>query len=106
MFAQEVAAADPGFPQGILPLRALYLIPFGAKGGHKRGVLIKSADGSGFSSLELLWQASKLQTAMIASHDNGVGIYRSGFQNRIPSFYLWGSRDMAGIVPELQRKQE
>ena len=100
IFEQEVAVKDPGFPREILALSSLILNPFGIKGGRKRGVLVKSADGIRFTSQELLWQASKIQAAMQASPLNGVGIYRSGFQNRIPSYYLWGSQDKAGIVSE------
>jgi hypothetical protein len=51
-------------------------------------------------ALELLWLAHELQAEYVKDWDQRVGIYRSGFQARLPSYYLWGFRDKAGHVDE------
>lgn len=73
---------------------AVYLAPFGAKDGQKPAVLVKAGNGSCFSETELLLYAYDIQRLHIGGErlTKGVGIYRSGIQGKLPSYYLWGSR--------------
>src|SRR5262249_36245435 len=81
-----------------LGIPAVILIPFGPKGSGKRGSVIEARSEAGFSALELLWHAHNLQAQYVKDWDSGVGIYRSGFQRGMPSYYLWGVSDKAGKV--------
>jgi hypothetical protein len=81
-----------------LDLPAVVLMPFGPKGSRKRGSVVKARSASGFSALELLWLSHNLQSQYVKDWRNGVGIYRSGFEGGVPSYYLWGASDRAGIV--------
>jgi hypothetical protein len=74
----------------------VFLVPFGPGGGMKRAVRLKALNGRGFSSIELLWRAYEVQAPQHRTSTNGIGIYRSGFKNKAPVFYLWGSDDRAG----------
>jgi hypothetical protein len=81
-----------------LAIPAVVLKPFGPKGSSKRGRVIEPQNDAGFSALELSWLAHNLQAPYVNDWDKGVGIYRSGFELGIPSYYLWGVSDMAGNV--------
>jgi hypothetical protein len=74
----------------------VFLAPFGAGGRSKRPVAIRAMNERNFSSIELLWRAYEVQAPHHRQSANGIGIYRSGFKSRGPSFYLWGYDDMAG----------
>jgi hypothetical protein len=72
----------------------VYLFPFGPKGGERAGVRIKADNGTSLSSDELAWKASVAQAPFIraGAQVQGVGIYRSGLNQGIPAYYLWGSQ--------------
>lgn len=74
------------------------LKPFGPKGNTRQGSVVEAQKGPGFSALEILWLAHNLQAQYVKDWENGVGIYRSGFQRGMPSYYLWGVNDRAGNV--------
>jgi hypothetical protein len=87
--------------QIVLPVPSITLEPFGSK---KRTALLKSTlvssiDPSGFTEIELLWQANNVQ-AQQAKHiiEKGVGIYRKGHEKKVPSYYIWGYYDAAGLL--------
>jgi hypothetical protein len=71
----------------------IVLCPFGPNGGTKTGVRVKADDGIAFTLDELVWKAQAVQAPFIGTTmpTRGVGIYRSGLQRGIPSYYLWGS---------------
>jgi hypothetical protein len=74
----------------------LAIIPLGANGGHKPKVILTPDNGESFTPLELLWKAHNAQAKYKTSIESGVGIYRLGFSNEIPSYYLGGKGDNAG----------
>jgi hypothetical protein len=84
--------------QVALAIPAVTLMPFGPKGSAKRGVAVEAQNTVGFSALELLWLAQDLQAPYVKEWDKGVGLYRSGIQRGLPSYYLWGATDRAGYV--------
>ena len=89
----------PRAMKGGLPIPKVFLYPFGPKGSSKTGTLIEGANGGGFSMLELLWRAHNLQAPLIRKpQSDGVGLYRSGFQRGVPSFYIWGATDRAALA--------
>ena len=75
-----------------LKVPAIYLSPFGPKDSSKPAVLIHAKDGESFTEAEVLWHAWQLQAPHLGERHltNGVGVYRSGIQKRIPSYYIWG----------------
>lgn len=72
----------------------IYLQPFGPKGSSKAGVMIEAENPAGFTVREILWQAARLQSPFLREIKvtTGVGIYRSGIQRKLPSYYIWGSK--------------
>lgn len=76
------------------------LMPFGPKGSAKRGVVVEAQTDTGFSAAELLWLAHELEAPYVKEWDKGVGLYRSGVERGIPSYYLWGVIDRAGNVEQ------
>lgn len=77
-----------------LKLPAIYLSPFGPKDSSKPAVLVHAKDGESFSESEVLWHAWQLQHPHLGTCrlTSGVGVYRSGVQRSIPSYYIWGSQ--------------
>jgi hypothetical protein len=73
---------------------AVYLFPFGPRGGQRAGVRVKADNGTSFSGDELVWKASLVQAPFVraAASVQGVGIHRSGLNRGIPAYYLWGSQ--------------
>lgn len=76
---------------------AVVLVPYGSKGGSKKGVVVTSADG-GLMVLDLMLEAKRIQEAVNAGTSNGIGLYRSGWQKRLPSYYIGEYQDRAGHV--------
>ena len=87
----------------VLPVPSITLEPFGVKGRvtSLKSTLVSSKSSSGFTAIELLWQANNIQ-AEHAKHivEKGVGIYRSGHEKKVPSYYIWYYYDMAGNIPK------
>lgn len=77
----------------------IYLQPFGPKGSSKPGVIIEAENPAGFTESEILWHAARLQSPFLREIKvtTGIGIYRSGIQRKLPSYYIWGSRSRMGI---------
>ncbi len=102
-FEKELLNSFPAFYRRLndftLPVSRAMLVPFGPKGAHLRGTMIESKEKQGFKGLELVWKAAQLQPKHPASPAKGIGIYRSGFQKGVPSFYLWGATDLANHYP-------
>lgn len=80
--------------QPYLNASKIYLQPFGPKGSSKSGVLIEAESSAGFTVTEALWHAARLQSPFLREirGTTGVGIYRSGIQRKLPSYYIWGSK--------------
>lgn len=77
-----------------LTLPAIYLSPFGPKDSSKPAILVHAKDGESFSESEILWHAWQSQYPHLGTRHltSGVGVYRSGVQRSIPSYYIWGSQ--------------
>ncbi len=73
------------------------IIPMGPKGGVKPKVIVTPKNAISFHPLELLWKAHNIQAKYKTNIENGVGIYRAGISNSIPTYYLGGNGDNAGI---------
>jgi hypothetical protein len=72
------------------------IIPLGPNGGYKPKVTLTPDNGHSFCPIELLWKAHNVQAKYKTNIESGVGIYRSGISNKIPSYYLGGRGDKAG----------
>jgi hypothetical protein len=89
--------------QIILPANKVTLGPFGAKGRitSLKSTLVSSIDDKGFTYIELLWLAHNLQAPHIKTkQENGIGIYRSGHERRVPAYYIGGYYDAANFIPK------
>lgn len=77
----------------------IYLLPFGPKGGIKAPVLVRAKNRTSFSVEELLWLGAQHQFGYLGTTKltTGVGLYRSGIKDNIPTYYIWGSKSRAGI---------
>jgi len=76
-----------------LDANEVVLLPFSPKGSVKPGTRLSSSNGNVFDEAELLWHAWRLQKPFLRESrvTDGVGLYRSGLERRIPSYYIWGS---------------
>lgn len=87
----------------IIQTEKIWLYPCGPKGGFKKGEIIKAKDNGGFSTIELLVNASRIQREVNNNQTNGIGIYRIGIQRQIPSYYIGEYFDLAGIMKRKSR---
>jgi hypothetical protein len=46
----------------------------------------------------LLTSAKRIQESVNPNQSNGIGIYRTGIQKQIPSYYIGEYIDLAGIM--------
>ena len=72
------------------------IIPLGPNGGYKSKTILTPDNGESFSPIELLWKAHNIQSKYKTSIESGVGIYRLGISNKVPTYYLGGKSDNAG----------
>ncbi len=87
---ESYGAMLEGFEEQIVNTPKVTLIPIGPSGGFKTSATVEALNGVSFSQLELLWHAHLAQKKYVSTHRDGVGIYRSGIDRRLPSYYLAG----------------
>lgn len=80
----------------VLKINEIYLIPFGKNGAMKSPLLFHSQSNNDFSEVELIHTAFEIQNVEFKNFE-GVGLYRSGGKNGIPTYYLGGYIDRADI---------
>jgi len=97
-FPQSLSQAANG-EKVLLDAPRIFLEPFGPKGGPKPSALIAAEDEKSFTVEEMLWHAARLQFQHLRDEKiiQGVGIYRSGIQRGLPSYYVWGAKSRMGI---------
>jgi hypothetical protein len=78
----------------------IVLLPYGIKGGLKKGTIVTADNGSFFDCEELIWKAKGIQESVNDETSKGIGIYRIGFESRLPSYYIGQYIDSAGIMTE------
>jgi hypothetical protein len=83
-----------------IPSEKIVLIPFGNNGGLKKGTILSADNSNYFECVELVWKAKELQAAVNDQTSNGIGIYRIGFENELPSYYIGEYMDRAGFLTE------
>ncbi len=66
----------------------IVLVPSGKKGGLKKGIVISADNSLYFTMSELLWKAKEIQESLNEEKSEGIGIYRLGFEKRIPSYSI------------------
>jgi hypothetical protein len=74
---------------------AVILSPYGSKGGQKGGVIVRSV-GGGLRVGALMLEAKRIQESANIQTSNGVGLYRLGWQKRLPSYYIGEYMGRAG----------
>lgn len=83
----------------------LVLLPYGTKGGLKRGRTVTADNSKYFEGPELIWKAKELQEAVNYQISNGIGIYRIGFERGLPSYYIGEYIDSAGLLKEKESRE-
>lgn len=76
----------------------IYLVGRGKYDGPKKPVLIEADDKKTFFCSEILWKAALIQREAYNYKSNGVGIFRSGSKDGIPTYYIGEYFDRAGIL--------
>jgi hypothetical protein len=84
-----------------LKIGKIIFVPYGPKGGLKKGVKVEAQNGMNFTCRELLWNAQNIEAPHNPpGEEKGVGIFRLGFEKGIPSYYIGGFIDTAGFLNE------
>jgi hypothetical protein len=91
---------DFDFLQQKLQAGKIVLLPYGNKGGLKKGTIVTANNGAYFDCEELIWKAKRIQESVNNETSKGIGIYRIGFEIRLPSFYIGQYIDSVGIMTE------
>jgi hypothetical protein len=91
---------DNDFLQQRLQADKIVLLPYGIKGGLKKGTIVTADNGTYLDCEELIWKAKRIQESVNNETSKGIGIYRIGFETRLPSFYIGQYIDSAGIMTE------
>jgi hypothetical protein len=91
---------DNKFLDSRIEINEMVLIPYGAKGGLKKGMVVKADNEKYFDCAELIWKAKELQESINDNTSEGIGIYRLGFEKGLPSFYIGEYKDSAGLLTE------
>ena len=78
----------------VLSARAIFIEPFGPKGGVVGSSLVEAANGQAFTALELLTAAWLLQEPHLRQKQltTGIGLHRAGLKRQLPSYYVWGAK--------------
>jgi hypothetical protein len=91
---------DHDFLQQKLLAEKIILLPYGIKGGLKKGTIVTADNGAYFDCEELISKAKRIQESVNNETSKGIGIYRIGIETRLPSFYIGQYIDSAGITTE------
>jgi len=84
-----------------LDIGKIILVPSGPDGGLKKGITIEAKNNTSFTCTELLWNAQNIQADYISTKiEAGIGIFRQGFEKGVPTFYIGGFYDSAGLLNE------
>ncbi|MGY6647409.1 hypothetical protein [Wenyingzhuangia sp. IMCC45574] len=78
----------------------IWIYPFKCNNSFSCAKLIHADNQRSFSGVELLTKAYAIQNAVNPIKTEGIGIYRIGIQDGIPSYYIGEYYDIAGIMKE------
>jgi len=78
----------------------IVVLPFGQKGGIKKGEILTANNDEYFTVPELLWKSKSVQESVNPDKSNGIGLYRIGFEKGLPSYYIGEYLDKAGLIKE------
>lgn len=82
----------------VLAATKIYLKPQGPTGAFKKNILVESKPAKGFTLSELLWKAYQLQHAIPKALLSGMGIHRSGYKRKLPTYYISGFLDALDLM--------
>jgi hypothetical protein len=91
---------DNAFLMQTLQTNKIILIPYGNKGGLKKGIEIIADNFEYFECSELIWKAKDVQESVNNQISNGIGLYRIGFEKGLPSYYIGEYIDSAKLLKE------
>ena len=74
----------------------IVLVPFGTKGGLKKGVIIESE--SELIEFEIILKAKEIQESVNDQKSDGIGLYRLGYEKGLPRYSIGEYFDRAGIM--------
>ena len=76
----------------------IVLVPFGPKGGFKKGEILESK--SLLTEFEIVLKAKEIQESVNNQKSNGIGFYRLGYEKGLPRYWIGEYFDRAGIIKE------
>jgi hypothetical protein len=74
----------------------IILVPYGSKGGLKKGEVIESK--SELTELEIIHKAKEIQESVNGQKSYGIGFYRLGYEKGLPRYSIGEYFDRAGIM--------
>lgn len=83
-----------------LEANEIVVLPFGQKGGIKKGEKLTANNDEYFTLPELIWKSKSVQESAYPAESNGIGLYRIGFEKGLPSYYIGEYFDKAGLIKE------
>ena len=99
--------AKPSVRDKKLKAHHVYLEGYNKNEMPQKPVLITANNGCFFTLPELLYQANIIQMNIKMNKgfkSEGIGIYRSGIKNGIPSYYIWSFYDLANNLRDYETK--
>jgi hypothetical protein len=90
-----------------LEISQLYLEGYNKNGLPQKPILLEASNGEYFTVRELFYQANIIQANIKVNKgflSDGVGLYRSGIKNGIPSYYIWGFYDLADTLRKYEEQ--
>ena len=76
----------------------IVLVPYGEKGGYKKGEIIASK--SELREFDIILKAKEIQESANDQISNGIGFYRLGYEKGLPRYSIGEYFDRAGIIKE------
>jgi hypothetical protein len=98
--AKTKTLKDNKFLGDRIEAKEIILIPYGPKGGLQKGTIVSADNEKYFGCVEPLWKAKGIQESINKNISEGTGIYRLGFEQGLPSFYIGEYNDSAGLLTE------
>ncbi len=86
----------PIFYNRKLNTNSIVLVPFGKKGGYKKGEIIESK--SELTEFDIIIKAKEIQESINDQKSNGIGFYRMGYEKGLPRYSIGEYFDRAGIM--------
>ena len=83
-----------------LDVSSIFLYPIGPSGGRGKAIIVDAKNQNTITGIELLISASNIQAPYVREQSEGIGIFRLGYRQKRPTYYIGGYHDQAGNTSE------